>query len=280
MKKFIFNICAFVLICLSVYFMVLTFGNVKNIISVKRVVDKEVLSCCHSHELYGLDDGMWLQYGNYNSSATPPWIWHSKLKFIVDYYGAKPKIVLVERSLHDDAYDAKPSYLSDSYSRFFLLQLIEPTCPYRYGYIGRGLVEKLFSNYILDPMWCEERHDENTMGRIPRHRDVADLDPRDSSNDVFLKSLEDYILYIISIGAEPVLVTMPCQDDYKKNYSSRAKEVWREHTKYLMEKYSLRYYNYLDYPLPDDAFRDHDHLVQKGRTIITYQLMNDLGYKE
>lgn len=279
MKKFFLNLCKFALACLVVYLLVLVLGNVRNVMSLKKVADKEVLSCCHSHELYGLDDGIWLQYGNFNSSATPPWIWHSKLKFIVDYFGAKPKIVLVERSLHDDAYDAKTDYLSNSYSRFFLVQLIKPTCPYGYGYMGRELVEKLLSNYILDPMWCEERHDENTMGRIPRERQVADLDPADPLNDVFLKSLEDYIIYIKNIGAEPVLVTMPCQDDYKKNYSSRTKEVWRKHTEYLTKKYSLRYYNYLDYSLPDEAFRDHDHLVQKGRTIITHQLMRDLGYE-
>jgi len=278
MKRFALNVVLACMAFVAVYIIVLFCSNINNIREARKLAGKEVLSCCYSHEVCGIDDEVWLEYGNFNSSDTPPWVWHSKLKFLVNYMGARPKYVIIERGLHDAYKDHLPDFVANRFSSYFLLQLLAPTCPYNPLVDGKGCVGMVLSAMPFSSVWIEHYDDNLVLPKKDGPRQVADVDVNDPVYDIFLKSLDDYIVWIKSIGAEPILVTMPCRADYKSCFSENVRTLWKRQTEILIQRHALRYYNYLDLPLPDDAFRDADHLRKKGRDVITQYLMKDLGY--
>lgn len=79
-----------------------------------------------------------------------------------------------------------------------------------------------------------------------------------------LKDLEDFILLLKRKKITPILLTIPCHQDYVKALNKSMLQRAERDYQNLARKYQLDYWNYLNFPMERTDFHDCDHLNLKG----------------
>ena len=79
-----------------------------------------------------------------------------------------------------------------------------------------------------------------------------------------LNDLEDFIAILNSQNITPILITTPCFEPYVKVLDREQLKKNEADILTLAKKFNLSYWNYLELPLPKEAFFNRDHLNREG----------------
>lgn len=104
------------------------------------------------------------------------------------------------------------------------------------------------------------------------------IEPGKEYKTLALAELEKLLGYCIEKGYQPVLVTTPLHQAYKRQFESSFLDSFNEDVELLKANYpGLDYLDYSDM-IPDrtDLFIDSDHLNRNGRQMFTKQVVEDL----
>ena len=83
-------------------------------------------------------------------------------------------------------------------------------------------------------------------------------------HDEILNDLEDFIKTLQQKKITPILLTMPCYEDYVKTLNANVVKRSEADFEKLARKFNLEYWNYFSLPMERDHFHDCDHLNYKG----------------
>ncbi|WP_284652325.1 D-alanyl-lipoteichoic acid biosynthesis protein DltD [Flavobacterium terrisoli] len=89
-----------------------------------------------------------------------------------------------------------------------------------------------------------------------------------------VNDLEDFIKTLKAKNITPILITMPCYEDYVKMLHKNVIKRSESDFKNLAEKFNLEYWNYLNHPMKRTDFHDCDHLNINGAVKFS-KVLND-----
>ncbi len=93
--------------------------------------------------------------------------------------------------------------------------------------------------------------------------------------------LEKIVAFCNANSIEPIIITTPVWSSYYESWRDAQKKIMIENRDYIINKYNLRYYDYIRDPrFVDEDFYDVDHLSDIGATKLTALLRDTLKINE
>ena len=105
-----------------------------------------------------------------------------------------------------------------------------------------------------------------------RMKDLNAIVHNPSERAEVLADLEDFITQLQSRGVTPILFTPPCYPELTAQFDSEVTRQNQIDIGRLTKKYNIEYWDYLNFPLPETAFFNSDHLNYEGATIFSKAL--------
>jgi len=135
------------------------------------------------------------------------------------------------------------------------LHILNPTYIFKNGYSGS------YKETNYESLTREKGRERVEMFKLNR-----------GVNMQIVNRLNNFVEILKNNNITPIIITLPCHKNYRDFLDKKIIEENLKNINNLCLKYNIRYYNYLNEPLPDSLFYNVDHLNFKGAKFFSLEL--------